>query len=214
MTSGFFMGTDTVRGYAGDSRSTFRVANDNAFGLGPETIYIGFDGNDFSSFTGPVASAILTVQSVSGGFGFDAGPGSPFTVSAHGVDADPFSTIIDDTNPTGTTSWIDYFNNHILTADPAAITSVDSFGTVTFDVTALVNDWVSGSNNVFALALTGTNDTSGTDFLHGFLNNTEAPGSTFLTVNPVPEPATFAMLASLAIPFAYRRVRRRPRAVA
>ena len=53
------------------------------------------------------------------------------------------------------------------------------------------------SNND-AFGLTGKNDTSGTDFLHGFLNNTEASGSTFLTLNPVPEPTT-GMLAVVGL---------------
>jgi hypothetical protein len=51
---------------------------------------------------------------------------------------------------------------------------------------------------VFALALTGKNHVAGGEFLHGFANNTEAPGSTFLTVTTVPEP-TALVLAALGI---------------
>jgi hypothetical protein len=134
------------------------------------------------------------MQSAAGGFGGDASSGNPFTVSAHAVSADPLTSITDDTNPAGPIGWVSFFNNNILPADPAALTAIESFGPVTFDVTAVVNDWIAGTNTVFALAMTGKNDTSGNDFLHGFLNNSEAPGSTFLTVN-VPEPA--ALLLSI-----------------
>jgi hypothetical protein len=71
---------------------------------------------------------------------------------------------------------------------------VDGFGTYTFDVSAAVNSWITGTNTHYALALTGKNDNSGQDFLHGFSNNTELPGSTFLTISPVPEPGEWAML--------------------
>ena len=61
------------------------------------------------------------------------------------------------------------------------------------------------NNDTFGL--TGKNDNSGTDFLHGFLNNTEAPGSTFLIINPIPEPAT-GILALVGIALTLgRRIR-------
>ncbi|MDP2867768.1 PEP-CTERM sorting domain-containing protein [Methyloversatilis sp.] len=193
MTSSFFQGANAVRGYAGDNRPVFRVSTGNPFGtVGAETIYLAFD-YDFSTFSGPV-SAILTVQSTSGGFGADASAGNPFTVSAHGVAANPFTAITDDTNPGGSVSWLNFFNQSILPADVAARSVVSGSGAVTFDVSAIVGDWISGSNAVHVLALTGVNDTSGNEFLHGFLNNTEAPGSAFLTVSAVPEPETHAML--------------------
>src|SRR5262249_44761554 len=86
MTSPFFQGPHLVRGYVGDSRATFRVSTINPFGLsGGEAIYLSFSGFDFSSFTQPVQSAILTLTSVTGGFGADASAETPFLVSAHGV---------------------------------------------------------------------------------------------------------------------------------
>jgi hypothetical protein len=207
MTSSFFQGTNLVRGYAGDNRPTFRVSTNDPFGTtGAETIYITFDSSSFSSFTSPVSSAVLTVTSKSGGFGADAGPGNPFTVSAHGVASNPLTTIMDDTNPGGTKSWLAFYTDDILPADPAALTSVDSFGLGTFDVTTLVNDWISGANTVFALALTGKNDTSGNEFLHGFQNNTELLGSTFLTVTTVPEPSSMLLgMATLVCGCGLRR---------
>lgn len=190
MTSAFFHGTDKVRGYAGDNRATFRVASNTAFGVGPESIYLDFSTIDLSGYVGtPGIIATLTMESKSGGFGADAGPGNPFTVSAHGVNANPLTSITDDTNPGGPISWSDFWSNNILTADSAASTSIDSFGTVTFDVSALVSDWVSGSNALQFIAMTGKTDTSPNDFLHGFANNSEALGSTFLEVTVVPLPA-------------------------
>ena len=61
-------------------------------------------------------------------------------------------------------------------------------------MTQIVSDWIDGNNTVFAIALTGDNDTSGSSFLHGFLNNSEAPGSSFLSVETVPEPGSLALL--------------------
>jgi hypothetical protein len=206
MASSFFQGTNTIRGYAGDNRPVFRVSTNDPFGtVGAETIYLTFDPAQFSGLTGPV-NATLTLQSTDGGFGANAGSGNPFTVSAHAVASNPLTTIIDDTNPGGTKSWIDFYNNDILPADSAALTAVDSFGPVTFDVSAVVNDWLSGANSVFALALTGKNDVSGNEFLHGFLNNTEAAGSTFLTVAAVPEPSSVALsLAATAMALVVRK---------
>lgn len=197
MTSVFFTGTDLVRGYSVETnRPVMRVSNHNTNGTnGAETIYLTFN-YDFSTFTSPVV-ATLTMQSTEGGFGADASAGNPFTVSAHGVDADPLTSITDNTNPGGTVSWINFYNNHILAADSAAHTAIEGFGTVTFNVSALVNSWIDGSNTVHAIALTGKNDTSGNDFLHGFLNNDNggvAMGYTYLTVTAVPEPETYAML--------------------
>lgn len=193
MTSSFFQGANTVRGYAGDNRPVFRVSTDQPFGSpGAETIYLTFD-DVFSTFSGPV-KAVLTVQSVSGGFNADASAANPFTVSAHEVNANPLVSIIDDTNPAGTTSWQDFYSNNILAADSAAYTVVNGFGTYNFDVSAAVNNWITGANTYHALALTGKNDTSGQDLLHGFSNNTELPGATFLTISPVPEPGEWAML--------------------
>ncbi|SFW13794.1 PEP-CTERM sorting domain-containing protein [Nitrosovibrio sp. Nv17] len=193
MTSSFFQGADTVRGYAGDNRPVFRVSTENPFGtVGAETIYLAFD-QDLSTFTGPV-NAILTVTSVNGGFNGDASAENPFTVSAHGVNANPFTSITDNTNPGGTINWLNFYNNNILAADGAASTVVGDFGTYTFDVSAVVNSWISGANDVHVLALTGKNDLSGNDFLHGFSNSTEVPGATFLTISPVPEPGEWAML--------------------
>ncbi len=44
------------------------------------------------------------------------------------------------------------------------------------------------------------NDISGGEFLHGFANNTETPGSTFLTVTAVPEPTAVLLgLVGMAV---------------
>jgi hypothetical protein len=199
MTSSFFTSGNYVRGYAGESRPTFRVSSHEPTSLaGAETIYLKFNTSDFASYTSPVASAILTMTSVAGGFGFDASASSPFTVSAHGVNADPFTSITDDTNPGGSISWLDFYGNNILPASVAASTVVNGLGQFSFDVTSVVNSWVAGSNTQFYLALTGKNDTSGNTFLHGFKNNNDTVdslGSTFLTVTAVPEPTALALCA-------------------
>ncbi|MCK6407208.1 MAG: PEP-CTERM sorting domain-containing protein [Rhodocyclaceae bacterium] len=200
MTSPFFTaygGNNTVRGYGVESgRPVLRVSNDGTNGMtGAETIYLSFN-YDFSAYTGPV-TATLTMQSTAGGFGADASLANPFLVSAHGVDANPFTSIIDNTNTGGSTSWLNFYSNNILAADAAARTTITGEGAVSFDVSAIVNSWIAGSNSFQFIALTGKNDVSGNDFLHGFLNNNDggtAMGYTFLTVAAVPEPETYAML--------------------
>ena len=209
MTSSFFQGANTVRGYAGDNRPVFRVSTDQPFeSPGAETIYLTFD-DIFSTFSGPV-KAVLTMQSVSGGFDADASAANPFTVSAHEVNANPLTSIIDDTNPAGTISWVNFYSDNILAADSAAHTVVNGFGTYNFDVSAAVNNWITGANTHHALALTGKNDLSGQDFLHGFSNSTEVPGATFLTISPVPEPGEWAMLLAGLGLLGYKLRRRMP----
>ncbi|MEM9410133.1 MAG: hypothetical protein AAGA30_03405 [Planctomycetota bacterium] len=186
MTSAFFTGDDRVRGYLGDGRAIHRVSSDNAFGTGPETVYIQFDQLDFIDLTPPVDSATLTLTSTDGQFGANAGPGNPFLVSAHGMDEDPLLSITDNTNPSGPIGWFDFFSNNILESNKESLTAIEEFGPVTFDVTTLVNDWLTGMNANYSIAVTAKNDpqtaNGGSGFLHGFVNNTEAPGSTFLTI--------------------------------
>ncbi|MEL7499761.1 MAG: PEP-CTERM sorting domain-containing protein [Planctomycetota bacterium] len=213
MTSAFFQGADQVRGFVGDARPTFRVSSDNAFNAGPETIFLQFDASDFGSFSGPVSSAILTMESVDGGFNANASPGNPFLVSAHGVALNPLTSIADNTSG-GTIAARDFFNQHILAADSEAITSVDGFGTIEFNVTSLVNDWISGGNSNYFIALTGTNDpqtgNGGNGYLHGFLNNSDTAsnqGFTSLRVSAVPEPSSTFALIGLGVLLVSRRRR-------
>lgn len=195
MTSGFFQGADLVRGYAGNNRPVLRVSNDAPFATaGAETIYLSFESFDPGLFSDPVSSAILTVTSVDGGFSANGSAETPFVVSAHGVDADPFATILDDTNPGGTTDWVQFYQLNIL--QPVGSAPVQSFGLIEIDVTSLVNGWIAGDIAEFTIALTGKNYFGGEDILHGFSNNSEAPGSTFLTLHTIPEPSA-AMLALL-----------------
>lgn len=209
MTSSFFsLDNDFVRGYVGNNRATFRVSTDTPFDTpGAETIYLDFSNIIAANLGGPVQSAILTMTSVTGNFGGDASTATPFLVSAHGVNANPLTSIFDNTNLTGTISWVNFYSNNILPADSAASTSITGFGTVTFDVTALVNSWVAGTNSNQFIALTGKNDVSGNDFLHGFRNNSDTAanqGFTFLTVTAVPEPTSITALG-LALPAFLRR---------
>lgn len=200
MTSGFFMGPDQVRGYVGDGRSVFRVSTPAAFGTGLETIYLDFSGTDLSAFSGPV-NATLTMTSTAGTFNADAGPGNPFTVSAHGVDTDPLANIADNTG-SGTIAAADFYNNNIHAADAAALTVIDGFGEFSWDVSALVNDWISGANSLQFIAMTGQNDTSGNDFLHGFFNNSDTAqdqGYTRLEVSAVPLPAAAWLFGSAVL---------------
>ncbi len=207
MTSSFFTGTNRVRGYAGDNRPVHRVSTDNPFGgAGAETIYLTFDSAAIASLSGPV-SATLTVQSVAGGFNADADSTTPFLVSAHAVTANPLLSITDDTNPGGPVDWLTFFNDYIVAADPAAQTSVDGFGAVSFDVSRIVNDWISGANTAFAIALTGSDDISGNEFLHGFLNNSNSPGASYLTVSAVPLPGALVLAGPLLVGLLHCRKR-------
>lgn len=206
MTSAFFMGSNAVRGYVGDKRSTFRVSSNNAFGVGPETVYLKFAASDFSSYTNPLGKATLTMTSIDGGFGANAGAGDNYRVSAHAVNADPFASIKDDTNTGGTISWKDFFEKNIKKADPDAITSVNGFGQVTFDVTSIVNDWIAGRNTIYSIAITAKNDVrTGKSFLHGFRNNSDTGSDQGYTYITVPEPTSLALLGMGGLMLARRR---------
>lgn len=209
MTSSFFTGTDLVRGFPGDARPMLRVSTPDAFGLpGAETVYLTFAPADIAALTSPVPSARLTVQSISGGFGADADAANPFQISAHAVSANPLTSITDNTNPGGSISWNTFYGNNILPAAPAATTTVSGFGAIEFDVTSIINGWISGANTVYSIALSGKNHTiNGGEYLHGIRNNNDTAGtvgSSFLTV--VPEPAT-GSIASLCLVFLGRRAR-------
>ena len=214
MTSSFFIGTNRVRGYPGDNRDVLRTSTPGAGGLAnAETIYLTFD-YDFTSFTGPV-NATLTMQTIAGGQNADGTAENPFLASAHAVSADPLTSIIDDTNPGGTITWSNFYNNNILPSDPAASTSISSFGEVEFDISGIVNGWRTGDNTIYALAITGLNDTSGSTFMQGFRDNNYSGtdlGYTYLTVSAVPEPATLALALSglVTIGGVARRRRQRP----
>lgn len=211
MTSSFFTGTNLVRGYPGDARPTLRVSTDGAFGLtGAETVYLTFAASSFASYTTPVAHARLTVESIAGGFNADATAEDPFQISAHALTADPLASITDDTNPGGTISWLDFYNNNILPASAEARTTVTGFGPITFDVTAIVNDWISGANSVFAVALTGKHHAlNATEFLHGIRNNSDASvlGTSYLTIVPEPSLGALVGIAAAALAVAGRRRR-------
>jgi hypothetical protein len=208
MTSGFFTGTNLVRGYAGEGRAVHRVSTNDPFGTpAAETVYMTFN-YDFAALGAPVPKAILTVESVAGGFGADATPDDPFLISAHGLTADPLTSITDDTNPTGPIIWTSFYANNILPAALEARTSVGGFGTFQFDVTDLVNSWIDGSNTVHALALTGKHDTSGLEFLHGIVNDSETAGVTH-HITLVPEPSSVVLAGIAAALFGTAVVRRR-----
>ncbi len=211
MTSSFFTGTDLVRGYGVETnRPTLRVSTFDPFGTaGAETIYLTFAPAAFDAFSGPVPQALLTLESVAGGFMADATDAAPFAVSAHAVNADPLTSITDDTNPAGPISWTDFFANNILPAAPAATTTITGFGPVSFDVTEIVNDWIGGANTVFAIALTGKNHTlNDVEFLHGFANNNNAGaplGVTSISIVPEPTAAALGVVASMALAAGRRR---------
>lgn len=195
MTSSFYSGDNRVRGYATDDRNVHRVSK---YGSYIETMYITFNANDFASLK-KVNNATLTITSADGGFGANASKEKPFIVSAHAVDSNPLTSIKDDTNPTGNINWKDFYNNNILQANNESLVTVDSFGKININVSSIVNSWIDGSNNVFALAITGKNHNLGTSILHGFLNNSENPGATYLTVQEVPVPAAAWLFASALV---------------
>lgn len=198
MTSPFYFGTDKVRGYDADNRPSHYVTADNPYGFGaPATIYLDFSSIDFSSFAGQEVKAMLSMESVKYSSYASGTADSPFKVSVHGVDANPFTSITDNTNPSGPVSWQGFYNTKIKAADSKAVTAVDCINcTVTFDVSALVNSWINGNDSLQYAAVTAATENPNSPIFHGFLNNSEAPGSTQLSVSAVPVPAAVWLFGS------------------
>ncbi|MGJ8636335.1 MAG: hypothetical protein ACSHX5_05785 [Phycisphaerales bacterium] len=209
MTSGFFSADPQVRG-DNDGRGVNRVSSINPFGVFNENTYLEFNDTDWSSFDGPVDSAIFQVEMVSGGFGADSSEENPFAVSLHSLQNDPWTTI-DHLAHSGPSYYQSFVNSEITSSSVVATTSVAGSGVYEWDITALVNDWiVNGSSNfAYTIALSGILDTSGSTFLQGIVNSSDPSLTGSETIGQivlVPAPGALACIAGAGL-FASRRRR-------
>jgi len=208
MTSGFFSMDPAVRG-DNDGRAINRVSTIQPFGVFNENTYLEFNDHDWSSFAGPVESAIFRIEVVSGGFGADSSEVSPFDISVHSLAQDPWTTI-DQSLFSGPDSYQDFASSHITTDSIVDITRVFGAGVYEWDITALVNDWIVNGDANFAqtIALSGILDTSGGTFLQGVVNSTN-PGQTGAEtigqIVVVPTPAGMILFAGFGVIASRRR---------
>lgn len=208
MTSGFFSMDPAVRG-DNDGRAVNRVSTIQPFGVFDENTYLEFNDHDWSSFAGPVESAIFRIEVVSGGFGADSSEENPFDISVHSLSQDPWTTI-DPSLFSGPDSYQDFASTQITTDSVVDTTRVFGAGVYEWDVTALVNDWIANGDANFAqtIALSGILDTSGGTFLQGLVNSTN-PGltgsETIGQIVIVPAPAGMISFAAFGVIASRRR---------
>ena len=208
MTSGFFSADPQVRG-DNDGRGVNRVSSINPFGVFNENTFMEFDDHDWSSFAGPVDSAIFRVEMVSGGFGADSSEENPFKVSLHSLSNDPWTTI-DHLAHSGPSYYQSFVNDEITTGSVVSTTSIGGGGVYEWDITALVNDWIVNGNTNFAytIALSGILDESGSTFLQGVVNSSDPllTGEEVIgQIVVVPTPSVIGMFAGAGLIASRRR---------
>lgn len=208
MTSGFFSLDPLVRG-DDDGREINRVSSNQPFGTFNENTYLEFNDFDWSSLGGSVDSAVFQIEVVSGGFGADSDSENPFSISAHALAQDPWTTI-DHHATSGTGFYQNYVNQYITEDTVVSTTSVAGAGVYEWDITSLVNDWIVNGDANFAqtIALSGIRDTSGGTFLQGIVNSTNpnlTGSETIGQIVVVPAPAGSLMIALFGVHAIRRR---------
>lgn len=208
MTSGFFSMDPAVRG-DNDGRDINRVSSIQPFGVFDENTYLEFNDYDWSSFAGPVDSAVFRIEVVSGGFGADSSEENPFDISLHSLSQDPW-TAIDASIFGGPGSYQDFSAAHITSDSVVSTTSVAGAGVYEWDITSLVNEWIANGDASFAqtIALSGIMDTSGGTFLQGLVNSSNpnlTGDETIGQIVVVPAPASAALLGAFGVFAAKRR---------
>ncbi|MEM6690117.1 MAG: PEP-CTERM sorting domain-containing protein [Planctomycetota bacterium] len=180
-------------------------------GTWEEVTYFTFDFQP-GSFTSPIRTALLEVETLSRPFGSIPTPSNPFAVSAHRVTADP--TAIDPALNASSAgpSYLNFGASEIAGAEDTV--SITDVGIYTWDVTELVEEWIANgdANFDFSLAMTGRignpADTASSGFFHAFANSGANSGQAAqLLITSVPEPTSFASLCVLGGMTALRRRR-------
>lgn len=171
MSSGFLFGSPSLRGGGeASSRNLNAVSAPLPFGVRGERTYLSFSTFTPSSFSGPIAQATLRLETLERGFGL-APPSEdePFQVSIHALSQGPRE--IDAMATEGEQSLGYFEENHY--GEVIATQALNGFGIAEWDLTSLVNAWISEANTVFALAITGSDAVNG-DHAIGIYNSTWA----------------------------------------
>lgn len=211
-SSGFFFGAPALRG--NESSSGVGVLGVSAFpygpssaatGLAPEVTFFGFDPAAFTSLAvADVISVRLEATTVLREFMLPVpAADNPVGIAARGVTQDPFTFIT-----TGAQRNV-FYNTHLQPPGALSSTTITGAGDYAWDVTSLVQSWLSTPGALTTIALTG--DPNG-DFLHGFRNPRALdppPGiPTRLVIETIPEPGAAVLSAMAMILFSSRRKRR------
>lgn len=206
-TSAWSFGSPSkVLGLNDPSRTQLGVSTPNPFNFASapnyayeETTYFTFNF-DPSDYSGPVASAYLTVETKNRVLGPGItvpypSPSEAFNISAHRVLSDP--TAIVPTATSGPGSYVEFKNTQLGAVEDTVGVTVPAI--YAWDVTDLVNEWIANgdANFDYSIAMTGrVNNPEDTDDLgafHAFVNHETNSGYAARII--VPEPASLALLA-------------------
>ncbi|MEM1110014.1 MAG: hypothetical protein AAGH99_15120 [Planctomycetota bacterium] len=126
----------------------------------------------------------------------------------HSLTADPLASI-NDTDNTGSDSFIAYRDAQITTSSIVSTATITGLGAVTWDITSLVNEWILNGDSNFAYALgTGALLDPDANTAAAFANST-FPGTASPSISiviPEPSSALIALAAAPAICWRRRRL--------
>ncbi len=194
MSSGFLFEAPSLRGgQEASSRNVNEVSAPLPFGVRGDRTYLSFPTFTPTSFTGTIAKATLRLETLERGFGLvSPSEEEPFQVSIHAFSQSPneidamvtegeqslgyfeenyYGDVIDAMVTEGEQS-LGYFEENYY-GDVIDTQELTGFGIVEWDLTSVVNAWISGANAVFALAITGSDSVSA-DHAIGIYNSTWA----------------------------------------
>ena len=128
-------------------------------------------------------------------------PGNPMDVTIYAVDADVTGIT--------TANVVNFKENHIV-GDAVAIATLTGTGFYSWDITSIVNDWITDEN--YGLVVIGWDDEPHPDYYtHPYFAGLPAPNphgmAPALATEPIPEPATVALLGIGSIVTLLRRKR-------
>lgn len=173
-----------------------------------ETTYFTFNFNP-GDYSGPVASAVLRVETVLRSFGTYPNATEPFAISAQRVLDDP--TTIDGSLASGPGSYVDFKNDQIGAVEDTV--SLTDAGIFNWDITDLVNEWIANAdaNFDYSIAMTGRvgnpvdlDGTNGRGAFHAFVNSEGGLGGVTARII-IPEPASLGLLVIASLCMIRRR---------
>ncbi len=172
----------------------------DAGGSWAEVAYLTFSAADFSGFSAPVTSAILSFTTTQRSGTATA----TIDISAHYLLADPFISIDPNLSASNNGSYFDFQTNQI--AGIIDTVTVTDYSTYHLDLTAAVNEWIQNgdSNYAYSIALAGLEGNDDNPDGWTAIVNGGYPGAATLTVT-IPEPGSLLLFALGGLGLMHRR---------